>query len=135
MDEFDEVLLLDDTFVDRGFEEGKQAGSEKAKAEGVELGRGKGAEVGIRIAAYHGRIDAFRALQHAHPSVFPKRADAALEQATRSLVSAERGVRDPRNQAGFDALEDVETRMRIMDSLLKLLASKSRDDGQQTLDF
>jgi len=129
---FDDILLADDYAVREGFEEGRRAGREKAEKEGMDLGKVEGAKVGVRLAVYRGRLAAFRSLLTAHPSVFPQRAAHAMEQAEQSLAEVDACLQNPRDQAGFDALENVETRLRLLNSLLKLTGGPQ---NPPTLDF
>lgn len=58
---------------------------------------------------------------------------ATIEQAERSLAEAREGVREPQSEAGFEALEGVETKLKLLDSLLKLSSGAAHaSDG---LDF
>ena len=62
------------------------------------------------------------------------RALPVIEQAEQSLANAVAKINDPRDQAGFDALDNVETRLRLLNSLLKLTHGAAHASGPQ-LDF
>ena len=72
-DMLDEIVRLDETLVQRGFDEGARAARARGEEDGLQLGRLKGAEVAVRVALFRGRLDAFINLAEKHPSVFPKR--------------------------------------------------------------
>jgi hypothetical protein len=55
----------------------------------------------------------------------------AIEQVSQALAEAERDLANPGSQAGFDALETTENKLRMVGSLLKL-SQRPTDDA---LDF
>lgn len=159
---FDDLVVLDETLVRKGYDDGLRLGSTKGDEEGAQLGQMKGAEMAVRVAVYKGRIDACKTIGTKHPSAFPKRcarararstsiprlcsiltrvprvaplrrAMIAIEQAAQALEEAESHLLDPRSQVGFDALELVESKLRAVGSLLKL--SQRPSERSQTLDF
>lgn len=159
---FDDLVVLDETLVRKGYNEGVRAGSTKGDEEGEQLGRLKGAELAVRVAIYKGRLDACKTIRTKHPSAIPnrcarararsrsiawrrltltraprgappRRAVTAIEHAARALEKAERSLLDPRSQIGFDALELVESKLLAVASLLKL--SQRPSDRPQTLEF
>jgi hypothetical protein len=159
---FEDLVVLDDTLVRKGYDEGLRMGSTKGDEEGGHLGRMKGAEIAVRVAVYKGRLDACRTISAKHPSAIPKRcacsctrslsiqrlpliftrashraplrrAMIAIEQAAQALEEAEHSLLNPRSQTGFDALELVESKLRAVGSLLKL--SQRPSDQPQTLEF
>ncbi|KAJ1632822.1 hypothetical protein T492DRAFT_612204 [Pavlovales sp. CCMP2436] len=130
---FDDIVSLDDSLVRRGYDAGVRIGNVQGEEEGLQLGRLKGAEVGVRLALYGGRLEAMEVLARKHPGVFAKRATGAMEQLRSALELAEHSLLNPREQAGFDALESAESRLRTISSLLKF--SQRPAEETPSLDF
>jgi hypothetical protein len=111
MDELDAIADVEARLVHEGFEEGVAHGRQRGSAAGEPVGREKGLELGAEVGHYRGRVEALLAI-YASGSAPSSRILKTLH-ALRELLA---GLSlDPQDQAGFDVLEDVRAKMRVVD--------------------
>jgi len=116
---FDELLNVEEEFIQDGWAEGKRDADQRGYGEGFELGEIKGGQIGEEIGYYAGCVAAWAALAKLDPSILSEnpRAEKTLQQLS-ELINA--FPSDPTNELLFESLESIRAKFKQLVSLLKV---------------